>query len=413
MAKTIQDLREQRKELARSARNLFETTPENGWTDEVKAQYDGYIAEIDNLDASIERQQKLIDVEAAGAQAIRDRADRDDVSLDEAAAQAEQERGVFVAWASGGLENLTEEQRQFVAQRARDVRAAMGTGTPAAGGLLVPDEFVATLLEEVKAYGGVRTVASVISTATGAHFDMPTTDATSEEGELVGESVAVSEQDPTFDTVGIGAYKYSTKSVAVPIELLQDSVINIEAHLRARLAERISRITNRHFTVGTGTGQPNGIVTASGLGHTAAANSGVSYQDLVRMEHSIDPARRQSGSVGWMFHDQTLRLLKEMVDSQNRPLWVPGVASSEPNLLLGHAYTINQHMAQVGASAKSVLFGDFSKYVVRDVMQVALFRMTDSKYIEKGQVGFIGFSRHDGNLLDVSSSGIKHLVHPA
>lgn len=71
---------------------------------------------------------------------------------------------------------------------------------------------------------------------------------------------------------------------------------------------------------------------------------------------------------------------------------------------MGRAININQNMAAMAANAKSILYGDFSKYLIRDVMDVTLFRMTDSAYTLKGQVGFVAFCRSGGNLLDVGGA---------
>jgi HK97 family phage major capsid protein len=57
----------------------------------------------------------------------------------------------------------------------------------------------------------------------------------------------------------------------------------------------------------------------------------------------------------------------------------------------------------MAANAKSIAFGDFSYYTVRDVMAASLFRFTDSAYTKLGQVGFLQWSRHGGNLLDVAA----------
>jgi HK97 family phage major capsid protein len=69
-------------------------------------------------------------------------------------------------------------------------------------------------------------------------------------------------------------------------------------------------------------------------------------------------------------------------------------------------------MPVMAANAKSVLFGDFSKYMVRDVMDFTLFRMTDSKYTENGQVGFLAFCRSGANLIDVGGA-VKYYQNSA
>jgi HK97 family phage major capsid protein len=211
----------------------------------------------------------------------------------------------------------------------------------------------------------------------------------------------------TFGTTQIGAYKFSSKIVAIPFELLQDQGpgVDIEAFTRRALAQRIARITNRLFTTGTGTAQPQGVVTGATVGRAGAAGqtASITYDDLVDLEHSVDPAYRSMPGVSFMFHDTTLRQLKKQKDGDGRPLWVPGISVKEPDTLLGYRYRINQHMPQMAASAKSVLFGDFSQYLIRDIMQVTLFRFDDSAFITKGQIGFLAWSRHDGRLVSAGA----------
>ncbi|SHK68759.1 phage major capsid protein [Halomonas caseinilytica] len=410
MPQSIQDLREQRTKAAKSARELLDQHPGDKWGEEQDTQYNNLIGEIDNLDAQIDRQQKLLDREAEEKHRVEDRAGRDGISTDEATALKQKESEIFRAWMQGGVEGLNAEQREHVqAMRQKMLENAMSTGTGSEGGYLAPDQFSGELLKALKEFGGMREASRVIQTASGVAINWPTTDATSEEGEIVGENAQVTTGETSFGTLPHGTYKFSSKSIALPFELLQDSEIDLEAYVRELLQERLGRITNRMFTTGSGTGQPHGIVTSSASGKIAPTGrvDSATYDDLVDLEHSVDPAYRRSGNVGYMFHDMTLRELKKLKDGDGRPLWVPGVAVSEPDTLNGYRYTINQHMAQLGAGNKPILFGDFAKYIIRDVMQVQFFRMTDSKYTEKGQVGFLAFMRSGGRLMDVGGA-VKH-----
>src|SRR5690606_18448224 len=98
-------------------------------------------------------------------------------------------------------------------------------------------------------------------------------------------------------------------------------------------------------TIGTGTGQPEGIVTASSVGKTAASATAVTFDDLNHLVHSVDPIYREGGKCGFMFNDLTLRGLKDLKDSQSRPIWLPGYEAGAPDRIHGFGYTINQHMA--------------------------------------------------------------------
>ncbi len=409
---SIQDLREKRKDLAKQARNMIDNNSGTKWNDELQNTYDGIVNDIDSVDSEISRIEKVIDIEAKNKQRIDDRAASYGISDDEAHNDINNESVIFLNFLRGGVEALTHEQRAYAREKARSISNVTSTTTGSQGGFLVPTEFAATLTETLATFGGMRSVAQIIQTDNGQSMDWPTTDATSEEGEIVGENVQSTPLDPSFGTVPLSTYKFSSKDVAVPFELLQDSAIDLVAHITDRLAMRIGRISNRMYTTGTGSAQPNGAVTASvsgKIGATGKATS-VDFDDLYDLIHSVDPAYRSDASL--MFHDSTLKALKKLKDANNRPLWVPGLAVGEPDTIDSQPYVINQHMPVMAANAKSILFGDFNRYIIRDVMQVLLFRMEDSAYTKKGQVGFLSFFRSGGNLVDTGGA-LKHYQNSA
>ena len=120
----------------------------------------------------------------------------------------------------------------------------------------------------------------------------------------------------------------------------------------------------------------------------------------------MDPYYRGAGK--WMFHDDVLKSVRKIKDENGRPIFIPGYEQGNPggapDRLLGRPMSINQNMPTPSANAKSVLFGDFTKYLIRDVMDVTLFRMTDSAYTLKGQVGFVAFCRSGANMVDVGGA---------
>lgn len=407
MPKSIQALRETRSAAAKEINDLVNNFPKDQTFGDVeKAKYQDLVDTIANLDADIERHQQVLDIAASEHQITSSRAAQEGISTDEAHHKNTLDKAAIAAFMRGGMSNLSDEQRQLMAARNATISNAMSTGTGSEGGYTSQNEFAPFLVEAMKAFGGMRQVATIIATDSGNQMDWPTANATAEEGEIVGENASVATGDTTFGTKALGVYKYSSKAIALPFELIQDSQIDIEAYVRGLLATRLGRITNKHFTIGTGTGQPNGVITAASVGKTGASGqtTTITYADLVDLEHSVDPAYRSNPGVGFMFNDLTLAEIKKLLDSQNRPLWLPGIAAGEPDRILNRPYTINQSMAPMAANALSVAFGDFGKYVIRDVMSVQLFRMTDSKYTEKGQVGFLAFMRSGGNLIDVGGA---------
>jgi HK97 family phage major capsid protein len=290
----------------------------------------------------------------------------------------------------------------------RETRTAMSAIDASVGGTAVAPEFVSNFERAMLAFGGVRNVAEVIRTNTGAEMSWPTTDDTSNEGEMLGENVATGDQTIATASVTWSAYKFSSKMIKVPVELLEDSAFDLVATIGEMCGERIARATNRKYTVGTAAGQPKGIVTASTLGVTSASGTAIAADEIYGLVHSVDPSYRTGA--GFMFHDGILLAIRKLKDGNGQYLWQAGLQSSEPDRLLGYPYTINQHMqATVATATKTVLFGQLNKYKVRDVRALRFRRLVE-RYADADQEGFVAFFRTDGNLLDAGTHPVKHLL---
>jgi len=370
---------------------------------------DALLVEVQDEERQETREKELAEIRGAAEDATGNRGVSNDPTEN-----ARLENETFTAWMRGGLEALTEEQRTMAASRLVDApegRAAQ-TVTTTAGGFLIAPEFQAELETALLAFGGVRNVARIVATSTGAQMEWPTVDDTAQTGELLGINVAVNEQAIAYGQVVFNAFKYSSKAVKVPVELAQDSAFDINGHVNSILAERLGRITNAHLTTGTGAGQPNGVVTAAtdstrDLDISELATGSINaFGDIRLIEHSIDPAYRAGAS--WMMHDTLLRDLKGVVDGNNRPIFrnaseVPGGIDS----IMGYPITINQQMADSGtATNKALLFGDFSKYIVRVVRPMVMLRLVE-RFADNHQIGFFAFERLDGDLIDAGTNPLK------
>lgn len=413
MSKLAQ-LRAQRDAKAKAASELNAKTPADQRMPAADASaLDAILAEVEAIDGEIARENRLNQV--AGDERAEHEHAMNEATREGGGQGAE--AAALRAMLAGGLSALTPEQRSAMAARQNpDIRAAMSTTTGSEGGYTVATEFSKKLIEAMKATGSVRSVASVIQTSTGAQMLFPTTDATAEEGEIVGQNTAVTALETAFGQASLDVYKYSSKSIALPFELLQDSMFDIDAYIQNLLRLRLGRIQDRHHVLGTGTSQPKGVVAASALGKAAATGGAttVAYDDLVDLEHSVDPAYR--AACRYMLNDSTLKALRKIKDTNGRPIFVPGYEQGNPggapDRIMGREIVINQYVAAMAASAKSILFGDFSKYLIRDVMDVTLFRMTDSAFTLKGQVGFVAFCRSGANMVD-NGGAIKHFANSA
>lgn len=407
--KSMQALRERSAAKAKDLRELMDKSSDRAWTKDDQDKYDVGMAEIEDIRGQIDRMQKMLDLDAD--KNFRDMGGRErPASNDELTP-----RGVFNSWLRRGEEGLSAEEQQIF-------RNTMSTTTGSQGGFTVETEVAKELVNALKAYGGMRSVASVFSTAQGNDILYPTTDGRAEVGELIAQNTTASASDPTFGSTTLSVYKFSSKIIAVPFELLQDSSVDIEAMVNQRIIDRLGRIQNTYFTTGTGTAQPNGIVTAATSGKAGLTGQTLTaiYDDFVDLQHAVDPAYRQGGKCRWMMNDLSLAVVRKIKDSQARPIFVPGyttlvpgASGSIPDQILGDPVTVNQDVAVMAANAKSILYGDFSYYKIRDAMNVTMFRFTDSAYAKLGQVGFLAWMRSGGTFVDASGGAVKYYANSA
>lgn len=391
----LQKLREQRAAKAKSLQELVAKTDWNPAVDQ--PVYDSGMAEIESIDAQISNHNKLNAqaVDNAIENAVLNVADR--IAVDNQSPEV----AIYAKWLRGGDSALSAEDHATI-------RNTMSTTTSSQGGYTVATEVAQSLVDSLKAFGGVRELANVMVTTTGADMNFPTSDGTSEEGEIVAQNASAASADPTFGVKPLPVYKYSSKIIAVPIELLQDSGIDIEAFVKGRLVKRLGRITNKHFAIGTGTGQPLGFVPGASVGKTGLTGQTVKiiYDDLVDLEHSVDSEYREGGNCRFAMNDSSVAIVKKIKDTQGRPIFIPGYDASTKGKLdrvLGYEVKEIAQMADMAADAKSVAFGDFDHYQIRDALDVQMHRFTDSVYASKGQVGFLAFLRSGGNLLDAGA----------
>lgn len=388
MSVTIQALREKISNFATQANHLLNEKGDQIWTPEDQAKFDGFTNEINAARQQIANIERMRELEA-------------DKFFQNAAPKKEDgvEITALVACAlylRNGM-NLTAEQ-------ATHVRNAMSTTTGSEGGFTVPAEVASMVIERLKAYGGMREVATIMPTNTGDQMNWPTSDGTGEEGEIVAENAQTNVLDVTFGTVGLPVFNYSSKAVALPLQLIMDSAIDVVAFVVNRLAVRIARVQNRHYTTGTGTGQPTGMLTVAGTGKVGATGQAltVTYDDLVDLKHSVNRAYRKGAK--YMMNDTTVAGVSKLKDTVGRPIWIPAITEGAPDMLNGHAVAINDDVPAMAANAKSIAFGDFTQYTIRDVKNSTIMRrFDDSAFGLKGQAGFCGWTRSGGNLLEPAS----------
>lgn len=381
----IVKLREKITALATQANHLLAEKGDQTWSKEDQSKFDGLTNEIEMAKGQIKAIEKMRELDA-------------DKFFN--AAPPKKEEGVTVD-ALVAVALYMRHGNNVTAEQAVAIRNAMSTTTTTEGGYTVPAEIAKTVIDKLKAFGGMREVAQILTTESGSALNFPSSDGTGEVGEIVGENTGAAAGDVTFGTIPLAVFKYSSKKIALPVELIQDSAIDVIAFVVNRLATRIARIQNTHFTTGGGTTVPDGVIPKAGTGKTGTTGQTLTviYDDLVDLKHAVNRVYRAKAK--YMMNDLSVAIVSKLKDTTGRPIWTPAITADAPDVLNGHAVVINDDVAVMAANAKSIAFGDFSQYAIRDVANsTSMRRFDDSAFALLGQVGFCGWTRSGGNLLE-------------
>jgi HK97 family phage major capsid protein len=415
----LKELREKQAKIVVEARERLDQIDkaDEARAKELEAAHDTAMAEYDRLQGQIEREEKLASLEK---RAEETRAKQRPIPGDTTVAAHDDGekldyRHVFHKFIASGadMSELSSEERAILkagVQTKNEFRIQTA-GTTTAGGYTVPVELANVLIRAMKAWGPMydEDICTTLNTSSGNQINLPTIDDTAKGAAIHTEGVALTDdgsEDAVFGQKRLDAYVYDTEFVKFSMELAQDSIFNMENLLGSLLGERLGRTANLQLTTGDGSGDPNGVVTASTLGKTAASATAITPDELIDLIHSVDPAYRTSPKVRFMFNDITLSAVRKLKNGVGDYLWqsgdfTQGIAST----LLGYRYSINQAVPAMTTGLKSVLFGDFGQYYVRKVGSPVIGVMRERFWPDLGIAGLI---RLDGEL--GNTAAIKHLI---
>lgn len=401
----LKEAREKANKLAHDMRSLNEkaVTEKRDMTSDESSQWDKMDTDLTATEKEIRRLERMVEIESRQAEFIDRNSQDNKRSNDE---ERELRSKAFRSWLMGGERALTDEYRQVMTEM-RDLSL-----TDNAGGYTVPEGFMNMLEVAMKDFGGIYASAGKFPTATGNDVPYPTMNDTANKGAIIGENTTVGNSvDPTFGAVTFKAFTYSSKPILVSNILLQDTAFNLEQYLANAMAERVMRALAEHLATGNGSTQPHGLVTAAANASlTGVAAAAITFDNLIDLLHSVDPNYRKNGS--WVFNDNTLKALRKIKDGEQRPIWQGNYTENSPATILGRPYVVSAEIADIGASAKSILFGDLSKFMVREVSGGIVKRLVE-RYADLNQTGFLLFKRFDSRLINAGTNPVKYLVHAA
>ena len=300
-------------------------------------------------------------------------------------------------------ELLTGERRAYSFQFEKRDLAKSTSNAP------VPTSFSNAVIDQARLVGPMLdpSVVTILNTASGEDLVLPSLSSWSTAG-LEAEAATIDESDPAFAKTTLKAYKYAF-IVQVSQEFLADSNIDVIGFLGQQAGNAIGYAVNTVLTTGTGTVQPNGIVTASAAGGTGGTGVAGAFtaDNLIDLVYSLDGAARRLPGFGVMANGASIGAMRKLKTSGGDYVFVPTIQPGTPDSILGVPLIENPAMASAGTSNKSAIAGHLPSYYVRQVGGIDVARSDDFAF-DRGTVTLRFQIRVDGNL--PQSSHIKHFV---
>ena len=277
--------------------------------------------------------------------------------------------------------------------------------TKASGSVIGTSIYGEIIRHLVEASAGLSAGARMLTTSSGETLRVPRTTAYSSAA-IVSEGTLIGSSDPTYDAAVFSAYKYAFL-VQITRELAEDVTFDLAQYLSEQAGVALANSAGAHFVTGTGSSQPTGCITGATLGVTGGAGVTGKFtaDNLIDLYHSVAEPYARSDAAAWLMRNATLAEVRKLKDSSNRYLFdinAPA-GSGASGTLLGRPVFVDPGVAAVAVSAKSVLFGDFSRYWVRQVNGIRFDRSDDYAF-GNDLVTFRATWRCDGQMVDTSGA---------
>jgi HK97 family phage major capsid protein len=326
--------------------------------------------------------------------------------------KADADREVRAVEAMRGMENqarpveeLAKEKNDADAIRAlargeirsynfekRDITKG-STGSP------VPTSFYDQVILLARTVGPMLETSTILNTASGENLQIPSL-STYSVGTVTTEGNAIGESDPVFNSFRtLGAYKYSFLT-QVSRELVEDAGIDILSFLAVQTGNALGFAINEGLTTGTGTVQPNGIVTRAGSAVTGTSLNPTA-DNLIDLVYAVDTVGRRLPGTGFQMNATSIANVRKLKDNAGQFLFTPALSADTNDLLLGYSIFENPAMATAASAVKPVIFGNLPSYYVRSVGGIKLDRSDDFAF-SNDLITFRATARYDGDLIQTS-----------
>lgn len=388
------NVREQQKELLDKA-----IADKRDLTAEEQSSYDKMDADVVGLGESVRKLEEAMEEDRAIAEAFG-RLDASPATGPDARSQERVE--ALRSFLKGNGERAYEIPVELRADQ---------TTTNAAG--VIPSGFYGQLWEYMIETSSVLQLGpQILRTNTGETIKLPRATAHSTAA-AVTEGAAITASDPTLSSVNSTVTKegYLTQFTT---ELLTDTGVDLEGYLARSAGRALGNAVGGAAVTAAIAAASAGVTAANAIGAVTSfgtqSTEGEGFDFLIDLYYSVIAPYRNSSSCGWLMSDVGASKVRKLKSADGVYAWQPSVIVGQPDLVLGKPVVTDTNVADPAASAKSILFGDWSSLVVR-IAGGFRFERSDEFAFDADMTTFRALTRH--GTVSVDANALKSFVHAA
>ena len=252
-------------------------------------------------------------------------------------------------------------------------RKYLRTDNDPSGGYLTPPEYYQEILKKIIEISPVRQYARVLRTSRESLL-IPVRENILM-GNWLGEGVQFQVSNSNYGLRELKVNMLSVSSVTT-IQMIQDSVFNIEDQISMDVSESFAQAEGLAFVTGDGINKPEGILATAGLTNgIQVVNSGIATSFDGDSLINIAGQLKTGYDPRYMLNRRTLAVVRQLKDGLGQYLWTPGIANAYPSTINGYEYINAIDVPDVGAGNIPVLFGDFFRgYTIADHINMFVIR---------------------------------------
>ena len=370
--KNLKALLEKRADLHNQMQALVTTadTETRAMNEEETAQFDALEKEIKDIDATIERENRALQLQSM-----------EPVGTEERSREAAEELA-FVNYVLGKSQEL----------RAGEQNVTMGNN-----GAIIPTSIANRIIKEVKDRCPILAGATLYRVK--GTLKVPVWgNANSTHNITVGYATEFQELTADagkFTSVDLGGYLAAALTL-IGRSVENNAVFNVTQFIISEMAERIARWIEGELLTGSGTNAAQGALnTTNGL--TAAATNAVTADELIDLQAKVKQVYQANAC--WTMSPATFTAIKKLKDDTKRYLLQDDVTQEFPYRLLGKPVYLSDNMPDLAAGKKAILYGDYSGLSVniREDISIEVLR---EKYATQHAIGVVAWLEMDARITD-------------